>query len=350
LTVCAESLAFRSENLPKVTTTGAKMAVGITTFSRFIGELREASDEHDTLSLIDWGVARLLDDLDVDAAWCGWAEIKPSEVAVYSSSASNLPDDYTAFWETMNTQDLLARAIVGNPSRVATYARNDLVQTDGMVALADRYHLNRMATAMEIRPRGRTAFFLSVYRGGRHPHEWASDETEYLSCGVEHLAAAARTRHRGPLESALGSKGVELLADGTGRAFIGGSALSTAFSDLWPGDGEDELPDVLRAAAAVPGRTVIEDMGLVVEVKPLNGHRFRGLTNLSVRRANPLDVLTLREIEIAGKLARGKSHKLIARDLGISPATARNHIQSIYRKTGVDNRVALARLVMDASA
>ena len=67
-----------------------------------------------------------------------------------------------------------------------------------------------------------------------------------------------------------------------------------------------------------------------------------------MRRAGPIDVLTVRETEIARELANGASHKLIARDLGISPATARNHIQSIYRKTGVDNRFALARLVMHA--
>lgn len=330
-----------------MTTTGAGMAVGISTFSGFIGELREVAQERDSLSLVDWGISRLLDHLDVDAAWCGWAEIRPSEVVVHSSSASNLPDDYSAFWETMNSEDLLARAVLERPEAVATYARTDQVQTDGMVALADRYHLTRMATAMEQRPPRRTAFFMSIYRGDRHARDWSGEETEFLACGVEHLAAAARTRQRGPLENAAGRNGVELLADETGRAFIGGSALAAAFADLWPGAAGDELPDALKAAAAQPGRTVLGDVGLVVDVRPLSDSRFSGLSRVSVRRAGPLDMLTARESEIARQIALGASHKLIARDLDISPATARNHIQSIYRKTGVDNRVALARLVLE---
>lgn len=346
LTVSREPLAFPEGNSHDASTTGAKMTVGISTFSGFIGELREASCEHDCLSLIDWGVGRLLDHLDVDAAWCGWAEIRPTEVFVHCSSANNLPDDYSAFWETVSGDDLLARAVLERPEAVATYARSDNVQTDGMVALADRYGLTRMATAMEQRPFGRSAFFLSVYRGGRIPHDWTQAEIEFLACGVEHLAAAARTRQRGPLETAADRNGVVLLADESGRAFIGGSALSAAFADLWPDAPDDELPGLLRTAAAHPGRTTFRDLGLVVDVRRVGGRRFAGLSSLSVRRAGPLDALTAREIEIARALSRGASHKLIARDLGISPATARNHIQSIYRKTGIDNRVSLARLVL----
>jgi DNA-binding CsgD family transcriptional regulator len=317
------------------------MAVGISTFSHFINELRETSHGLDSLSLIDWGIARLVEYMDVDAAWCGWAEIRPTEVLVHASCANNLPDDYSAFWKTICSEDLLAQAVLQRPESVATYARSGPFQTDGMVALADRYNLTRMATAMEQNRHGRSAFFLSVYRGDRYPRAWTPEETEFLACGVDHLAAAARTLHRGPLETAAERTGIELVADGSGRAFIGGAALSAAFADLWPGITTDDLPGVLRTAAGCPGRTVIE-------VKPLRGGRFPDMCNLSVRRAGPLDVLTAREIEIAREISQGASHKLIARDLGISPSTARNHIQSIYRKTGVDNRVALARLVMDA--
>ncbi|MEJ8570097.1 helix-turn-helix transcriptional regulator [Microbaculum marinum] len=322
------------------------MAVGISTFSNFIGELRDASSEHDSLSLIDWGVNRLLDHLEVDAAWCGWAEIAPDEVVVHCSSASNLPQDYSSFWETISAEDLLARAILRRPASVATYARRGRLQTDGMVALADRYHLTRMATAMEQRPPGRTAFFLSVYRGGGHAPDWMAEETEFLACGVDHLAAAARTRQRGALEAVSDRDGVDLLTDESGRAFIGGAALSSAFADLWPEARGDVLPAPLKSAARLSGRTVFGDLGLVVDVKPLAGQRFSGLSSMSVRRAGALDCLTARELQIAREIARGATHKLVARDLGISPATARNHIQSIYRKTGVDNRVALARMVL----
>jgi DNA-binding NarL/FixJ family response regulator len=48
--------------------------------------------------------------------------------------------------------------------------------------------------------------------------------------------------------------------------------------------------------------------------------------------------LTAREIEVLQVLARGGANKEIARDLGLSPKTVDNHIQSIYSKLGVRTR------------
>ncbi len=48
--------------------------------------------------------------------------------------------------------------------------------------------------------------------------------------------------------------------------------------------------------------------------------------------------LTTREIEVLQALARGGANKEIARDLGLSPKTVDNHIQSIYSKLGVKTR------------
>ena len=48
--------------------------------------------------------------------------------------------------------------------------------------------------------------------------------------------------------------------------------------------------------------------------------------------------LTAREIEVLQALARGGANKEIARDLGLSPKTVDNHIQSIYSKLGLKTR------------
>ncbi len=49
--------------------------------------------------------------------------------------------------------------------------------------------------------------------------------------------------------------------------------------------------------------------------------------------------LTAREIDVLRLLARGKSAREIAKQLVISPKTARNHIEHIYTKIGATNRV-----------
>ncbi|WP_214322515.1 response regulator [Nonomuraea sediminis] len=52
--------------------------------------------------------------------------------------------------------------------------------------------------------------------------------------------------------------------------------------------------------------------------------------------------LTMREIEIAGQVAAGRTNADIAAELFISPGTVKTHIASIQRKLGVRNRVGIA--------
>lgn len=61
---------------------------------------------------------------------------------------------------------------------------------------------------------------------------------------------------------------------------------------------------------------------------------------------NVLSHLSAREIEIAKLLAEGRTNAEIADTLCISTKTVETHISNIYRKTGVSNRVQLARVLL----
>ncbi len=52
--------------------------------------------------------------------------------------------------------------------------------------------------------------------------------------------------------------------------------------------------------------------------------------------------LTDRQIEVGALLVRGASDQDIARDLGISPSTVKNHSKALLVLCGVHNRTALA--------
>ena len=58
-----------------------------------------------------------------------------------------------------------------------------------------------------------------------------------------------------------------------------------------------------------------------------------------------LDQLTAREAEIAQQVAAGRSNKVIAADNSITERTVKAHLNSIFRKTGIRNRVQLALAV-----
>lgn len=59
--------------------------------------------------------------------------------------------------------------------------------------------------------------------------------------------------------------------------------------------------------------------------------------------------LTVRQMDVLRLLASGASNKVIAQTLGISPATVKNHLDAIFDKMGVANRlqaVMLARVAL----
>ena len=57
------------------------------------------------------------------------------------------------------------------------------------------------------------------------------------------------------------------------------------------------------------------------------------------------DKLSRRELEIAEKFAEGADYRAIAEELFIAPSTVRTHLQNVYRKLEISNKVSLIRLL-----
>lgn len=66
---------------------------------------------------------------------------------------------------------------------------------------------------------------------------------------------------------------------------------------------------------------------------------------LRLRAQSIADRLSVRERQIAGFFARGATYKAIAKELSLSPATVRNHLQNLYGKLGVTQRDELSVLL-----
>lgn len=50
--------------------------------------------------------------------------------------------------------------------------------------------------------------------------------------------------------------------------------------------------------------------------------------------------LTRREVEVLARVARGRTNRQIARELGIAPKTVGRHVEHIYAKARVGTRAA----------
>lgn len=73
-----------------------------------------------------------------------------------------------------------------------------------------------------------------------------------------------------------------------------------------------------------------------------------GGMGLKARTRCAVDGLSPREHQVAWLLARGLTHKEVARQLGRSPATVRNQIQSIYARLEISSVAQLVALLHEA--
>jgi DNA-binding CsgD family transcriptional regulator len=71
--------------------------------------------------------------------------------------------------------------------------------------------------------------------------------------------------------------------------------------------------------------------------------RFVSFATEAAQSAKVLVGLTVRERQVLGLLAEGRTNQQIASVLGISDRTVGSHVGSIYRKLRVNNRVDAAR-------
>ena len=312
-------------------------------FSAFVSEIHDRVRTHDAEELARWAVGELSEQLGFDAAWYGWADVRADGVEIYANASLNLPDHYYNTWQTISDQDLLAAEIVQNPGGVASYNRNGKKQTDGMVHLADTYGLEKLVTAMHTRPGRVTSFYISSYRAGLHVRDWSQAEREFLQCAVDQLSCAMKLSTSEP-GGAPDYGGATIFVNESGIGILGLENMRRQLGKLWEGWDGDALPDRLRSLINMPGEHILTDRGLMVFCEAAPRAEGMGFRRLTLRRISPVDLLTQRECEVGRLLAKGHSHKEVARFLGVAPNTVRNQTQSIYGKVGVSSRAELAML------
>jgi DNA-binding NarL/FixJ family response regulator len=106
----------------------------------------------------------------------------------------------------------------------------------------------------------------------------------------------------------------------------------------------DEMKRAYRVWGILPMESSTEE--LIAAIHALSQGLIVGTSTLLFESENePLErgLLTERELEVLGVLARGLANKQIAVSLGISEHTVKFHVSSIYTKLNVTNRTEAVR-------
>ncbi len=86
--------------------------------------------------------------------------------------------------------------------------------------------------------------------------------------------------------------------------------------------------------------------GLVARIVPATGEEAGASRGALALAERPKPLLSNREMHVLKELAEGLSNKQIARRLGISEKTVRNHLVSVYDKLRATNRTHAVMLAI----
>lgn len=108
----------------------------------------------------------------------------------------------------------------------------------------------------------------------------------------------------------------------------------------WPKWKGPHLPtEVLMVSPAIGSRRYV-GRRTSVAVETLHGMEL-----LTARERSAIDELSSREYEVATLFAKGADYRAIASTLHLSPMTVRNHLQNVYTKLSISNKIQLLQII-----
>ncbi len=308
-------------------------------------ELMRLAREGDVTDFTREGVAWLRQQVPCStAAWVTSTPLAPAfvDAFIHADDPTGLMQSFAAVG-TLNT---LGDAMLKAPRTICRQRFDDpLIQTPRFAPLRAhmaRFGLNETIGVAWPIPETSMVSVLMVARRAREPRFSKADERALLRMAPWLVEALATNRLIGRLEGGAGKPVAFLDSSGLIRYVddVGRLALS------WFRDESSPYAPAswLRAAR---GRRF-----LLPETSEGQGHQLVFQTHrdghlvLVERRVD--FALTPRQLEVARRYATGASHKEIASDLSLSPATVRNHLQQIFQRLDVHSRSELARVLTGA--
>jgi DNA-binding CsgD family transcriptional regulator len=168
-----------------------------------------------------------------------------------------------------------------------------------------------------------------------------------------HPYLAERMLHQSAWLGPLGSLAVQQreCLDGSGYPRgLSGAAISAPARILGAADAYQAMRERRPYRSALPAGEAVSELRAEVRAGRMDADAVEAVLSAAghraARRRGGAGGLTGRELEVLRLATRGLSSREIAAGLGISPKTARNHIEHIYAKIGASSRAQASLFAM----
>lgn len=289
--------------------------------------------------LMSEGLAGLRHLVPFDAAWWGECSGGMDGLAPrnWLSGRINLSADFAREWNRIGASDRFAGESMQRLDTVVCVVGHEDPEpaVEAFSRRHDLYHV--MAITRALTGSGLLQF-VSLYRHRASPafepaHHVLFEQFSAHLMQRWSVRVAALAGHGGTPGEAHG------LVDASGDFVYVGARLALVLREALPQWDGTHLPAAL--AAAVREAPVSLKLGS----RRLAAQRCGDLVLLSLAPQRRAALLPPRELSVALLFADGHSHKVIARETGLSPATVRTYLREAYLRLGVSDKVALGRVL-----
>ena len=285
--------------------------------------------------------------LPFESAGWGTFAVTPTGPKVHSVHVYQLPMQMMAEYEAVKQFDTLSAKALSSPGRTINVSIDSTRWKlhPAIAAHVRKWGLDHSLGTVHVDPGLNICHAISLYRGaGSRPFK-ASErilKQQLMVHMVEAWNMNALLYVGRPNDSRAYTGHALAVVDRDGMIYNADAGLHELLGKEFPHWTGPLLPQEISKKACAIEPTVFR--GERVSCNQV-GRSVDGMFLVCVRQVSAVDRLTTRETAAATLFAGGKSHKEIAIELQISPATVRNHLQSVYQKLGVGNKIALANML-----
>jgi len=284
-----------------------------------------------------------------DSSMWGSGMISGDRLIVHSIHLHNQPAEMIENWETVNHEDTVSHVASSHLGRVVNVHAPSLFRGNkgaGMRAHNQRFEIANCLVIGGAQPGTPLRNWVSLFRRNAD-EQFSRRESRMFQSLFPHLVEALTINRLLQVGNQLlmmrEARPAVAIVDRVGFIYTESGNFSETLRRDWPSTGNGIVPKALMDAIAGAPFGEASTKSIAVSSEPVGD-----LLLLRLRNLGPVDRLSARERQVAQGFGTGMSHKEIAKQLGISPATARNYIQIIYAKLGITDKASLATLLANS--
>jgi DNA-binding CsgD family transcriptional regulator len=270
----------------------------------------------------------------------------PHGVQFYAPHLYNEPDDSQRDYAAIQSPDQIALRALAQPGVTHNFACREVHLGAEWLPYVRRWqHLHALVTGY-VDPATNIVRSVALYRANEN-RPFDEGQRAHAQAVMPHLMEAwaiAQAVELGRWVTAGADRRWSVgLASRTGHLIFCEPELARLLHEEWAPGAAAVLPRALYDHCIGRCDRILWGRVVVVQSRSLADVFF-----LRARARQAVDNLSLQQLEVARHVARGETHKEIARAMQLAPATVRNHVQAILGKVGAHNNAALAAQLKSA--